>query len=1109
MKREGQGVPVPLLRGRRGGSSESGLRAVRLVAAVGLCLAATTAARAQSPAGSFVNFESGHVRPLAKSPDGTKLFAVNTPDNRLAIFDVTAEGLALAGEVPVGLEPVAVAARSGDEVWVVNHLSDSVSIVRIDPVDPALSRVVRTLHTCDEPRDILFAGPGGNRAFVTAARRGQRCPVAPNPTVEGIGRALVQVFDANALGAALGGTPIANLVLFADTPRALARNGDGSRVWAAAFHSGNQTTAINETLIPDGGEANGGLPDPPASAFPGGPEVGLIVKRNPISGNWEDETGRNFSSRVAFDLPDLDLFEVDANATPPVEVSSVASVGTVLFSMAIRPGTQRVFVGNLDSRNEVRFEGIVPDGEHGVRGHIAENHVSVVEAGSVEHVHLNSHIDFTVSPGPASEVEESEAFPTGMTFNASGSILYFAAFGSRRVVALDASALEAGVVAEERIPVGGGPTGVVVDEARDRLYVMNRFDQRVGIVTSLSDPTRRAQTATVGLRYDPSPAPVKKGRRHLYEASLTSGHGDAACASCHIFGDMDDLAWDLGDASDEAVPAPNPNPFRTGSGTPFHPLKGPMTTQSLRGLADAGPMHWRGDRTGGAIGGDPLDEELAFLAFNPAFVGLMGRAEEIPEQHMQEFTDFVLTMRYPPNPIRALDDVPTAAEASGATFFSNTPVDGGNTCAFCHGLPLATDGFSTTEGETQEFKVPHMRNLYQKVGMFGVPPGALIPATGDLGPQVRGFGFLHDGSLPSVFNFYQAPQFNFANNTLRRNVEAFGFAFDTGLAPMVGQQISIDATSFNQAGVIAAIEAMIDRDEAGDCDLIVKGGFSGEVRGAIYAGSDQFLTDRASEGAVGKAGLRNLAQTPGNEQTYTCVPPGAGVRMAVDRDGDGRLDRDEIDAGTDPSDPSSFAGQPQVVTIRATRLLLKDDSSAPVDLRKRKITFKSNTRSDAAANQVVPPLAGSAGDPVQNGARLLVYNANGSGEQIEIPLPAAGWLPLSGGWRFAGDSSDPVQSVVVKENSITLRGGGSAWSYTLDEPVQGRLALRLTLGSGVTWCIDAPAKLSGRPPSSARNDTVDKFLGAPRQPAPAICPVAPLGGSPSGAFLDGPEERFF
>src|SRR5438552_5729021 len=119
-------------------------------------------------ASSFVEFESGQVRPLALSPDG-HLFAVNTPDNRLEIFDVSGGGLGTHTSVPVGLEPVAVAARTNTEVWVVNHLSDSVSIVDVSSSPP---RVTRTLLTCDEPRDIIFAN---NRAFITTARRGQNC----------------------------------------------------------------------------------------------------------------------------------------------------------------------------------------------------------------------------------------------------------------------------------------------------------------------------------------------------------------------------------------------------------------------------------------------------------------------------------------------------------------------------------------------------------------------------------------------------------------------------------------------------------------------------------------------------------------------------------------------------------------------------------------------------------------------------------------------------------------------------------------------------------------------------------------------------------------------
>src|SRR5438876_9434131 len=174
------------------------------------------AARATS---SFVEFESGQVRPLALSPDGTHLFAVDTPDNRLEIFDVASDGTLVprtlatysTHTVPVGLEPVAVAARSNTEVWVVNHLSDSVSIVELSGATP---RVVRTLLVGDEPRDIVFAGPGGARAFITTAHRGQqrtgpslaRVPGAGDPelTTPRVGRADVWVFDANHLGTRLG-----------------------------------------------------------------------------------------------------------------------------------------------------------------------------------------------------------------------------------------------------------------------------------------------------------------------------------------------------------------------------------------------------------------------------------------------------------------------------------------------------------------------------------------------------------------------------------------------------------------------------------------------------------------------------------------------------------------------------------------------------------------------------------------------------------------------------------------------------------------------------------------------------------------------------------------
>ena len=402
-------------------------------------------------------------------------------------------------------------------------------------------------------------------------------------------------------------------------------------------------------------------------------------------------------------------------------------------------------------------------------------------------------------------------------------------------------------------------------------------------------------------------------------------NGDSACASCHIFGDFDSLAWDLGDPFGTVVN--NPNPFRVPkpSGSPvFHPMKGPMTTQSLRGMADpAGPMHWRGDRTGGVdAGGNALAEDQAFKKFNPAFVGLLGATSQLTTAEMQSYTDFILTVRYPPNPIHALDNSFTSTQSTGQNIFLNSQIDGSTLqCVFCHKVPVGTDGFSSFEGEPQEFKIAHLRNLYQKVGMFGVPPGAQAPATGFLGDQVRGFGFLHDGSVDTVFDFLHASVFNFGSNpdTKRRQVEAFLMAFDTGLAPIVGQQISATPTTFADPTVTARVNLMIARANAGDCDLVVKGIRAGEARGWLYQPSaGQFESDRASEPLLTEATLRGQAATAGQELTYTAVPPGSGARIGVDRDEDGFLDRTELDAGSDPANAASVPASGSSTTTVTT-----------------------------------------------------------------------------------------------------------------------------------------------------------------------------------------------
>jgi len=904
------------------------------------CLAQTASFSVIASEESYALFESGQVRPLALSPTKDKLYAVNTPDNKLEIFSVTESGLQHEKSIPVGMEPIAVALRNKNEAWVVNHLSDSVSIVDLETGN---ERVVRTLLVGDEPRDIVFAGTNSNRAFITTAHRGQNVPYDPQFTTAGIGRADVWVFDAANPGDTLEGEPINIITLFTDTPRALAVSSDGKKVYAAGFKTGTQTTTVWVGKVTE----MGGAPEPKTNVTgEEQPASGLIVKWN--GEHWVDEIGRIFDEHVKFSLPDKDVFAIDADANPPkLETGNgadFASVGSVLFNMIVNPVNNKVYVTNIESKNENRFEGHGYFAGHTVRGQFVENRISILDGNGVTHRHLNKHIDYSecCAPLPNEENARSLSTPLGMAITSDGKTLYVAAFGSSKIGVFDTAKLEDNSFVpstENQIVVsGGGPSGLILDEKNKRLYALTRFDNSVSVI----DYNNKSEIAHVAM-FNPEPESVIAGRPFLYDAAHTSSRGDSSCASCHIFGDMDQLAWDLGDPDISAVPMYGY--FRNTAELlgvnvkhEFAAMKGPMTTQSLRGMANHGPMHWRGDRTGvekvlqknKQPDKGQFDEEIAFKAFNVAFVGLIGRDQVLADNEMQAFTDFILQLMYPPNPIRNLDNVMTADQQAGFEFFTGDKADTFFGCSECHVLDrnanaeygVAKPGFFGTNGfynvtrlSTQPLKVPHLRNMYQKIGMFGFPdiPQELPDLNGlndYTGDQIRGFGFHHDGSRGTLFLqqsvkgfIFRPPGKNGPNDPgnpdgyptdrsiadpMRRQTEQFLLAFDSNLFPVVGQQVTLTAS--NSSTVASRIDLLISQAELDRCDLVAKQ--SGD-RGYLYTGNGIFQTNKSGEAPVTDVALRDLAKQANGEVTYTCVPPMSGMRIALDRDEDGILDRDE------------------------------------------------------------------------------------------------------------------------------------------------------------------------------------------------------------------------
>jgi DNA-binding beta-propeller fold protein YncE len=836
-------------------------------------------AAASFRSGGFTNFETEPVRPLILSADGRHLFALNTADDRLEIFDSQGESPHSIGETTVGLRPVAIALRD-NEAWVVNHLSDSVSVVDIR--DPTRPRVTHSLQVGDEPRGIVVAGPKQDLVFVATAKRGQSL-------IPGIGRAEIWRFDATRPTA-----PPTILTLFGSKPRALAASPDGRYIYAGVFLSGNGTTAVSgEDAVRLGRARQLDFFNIPYSAIP---KQGAIVRR--VNGRWQDNQDRDWTAAVPFDLPDYDVFVIDAAAEIPKVVQSISNVGTVLFNIAAHPDSGEIWVSNTEAFNFVVHE-------PRLQGKFADNRITRVVAPSgagypSRAINLNPHIDRDTTSGSAGGRDLSLAQPLEVVFQPNGNEAYVAAFGSKKIGVLD----RAGRVLD-RIAVGFGPAGLALDAERQRLYVLNHLDATISVV----DVHTRRQIATTSLRHNPTPAVIRQGRAFLYDAALTSRHGDLSCATCHVFGDLDGLAWDLGDPSGGTIDFPLAlrNNGLSEPRQSLHPLKGPMVTQSLRGLAGTAPYHWRGDRFG--IPRSPGGDVASFKDFNPAFMELMGREEEIPDLAMEAFAHFILTIRFPPNPNQRLDRSMDQEQQAGFDFFTGTFLSdtGQQNCVSCHALPTGTNRLVNFEGVQvgRDMKTAHLRNIYQKVGRFNVP-----------GPQVSGFGLLHDGTFDTIVNFLRLEVFFFPGrneeekDATRRLLDSYIMAFDTGMAPALGRQVTIEDEIGDADRRL--LDVLMKRAVAGDCDLVARGWEDKAQRGWLHRGY-VFLGDRTGAPALQLDAL--LSQFRGYREpiTFTCVPPGDGVRSALDRDLDGYLDGDEILAGSDPADPRS---RPQTGLLR-------------------------------------------------------------------------------------------------------------------------------------------------------------------------------------------------
>jgi YVTN family beta-propeller protein len=735
--------------------------------ALGWLIAAVAHMCSASDSG-FVNFESPLSHGLVNSVDGEHLLVVNTPARSLVVLSVTEPtSPRVVAEIPVGLEPVSVVSRSPEEAWVVNHLSDSVSVV-----DVSRGVVIETIPVGGQPGDIVFAADG-QLAFVSSMA--DRC---------------VCVIDT------ANREVIKQISIPADSPRTLLASGDGQTVWVASFLSGNGTTVIPHTIAPP-------PPAPTRSDLPSPPRQGIIVSTN--NPRWREELG--------FELKDEDVFEIDVKTTSIRR--SFAKVGTTLFNMAEHPTTHEIWVTNTDARNLIRFE---PE----LKGHVVDNRISRLDRASgaadevsITDLNLQSDERLLTTFEPATAIAQ----PTDVIFTPTGEKAFVASFGTDRIGVFDAAgnalasigltnaSSEAADPQKKR-----GPRALAMHRNGTTLYALNRLSNSVSVV----DTEAQRVVAEVMLQ-DPTPDVIRSGRGYLFDATL-SGNGTVSCASCHVDGDRDGLAWDLGD--------PGGTLFNNGTAQTVHPMKGPLLTQTLRGLAGETMFHWRADRPG-------------LESFNGTFEHLLG-GTQLDEDDLAVFVGYLESIRFGPNrPSGAAvaQSVGTSARDGERIFRTRLNIgrEGRNTfrCVDCHTRPngAGTTGFTGLFG--QPAKAAQLRGLRQR-----------IPVASD-GTRVSGFGFGADGSKASLHEFladsHRFPKLSEQDRTALQN---FLFAFPTETASIVGFSRTVHVANRNDTSLQADVAVMTEQARRGRCCVSLTGILRGERIDFVYDPNTELFRSR-------------------------------------------------------------------------------------------------------------------------------------------------------------------------------------------------------------------------------------------------------------------------
>ena len=600
-------------------------------------------------------FMSPHASPIAVN--GSYVFVVNTSADTLDVID--SHKRTIAKRINVGIDPISVAVRpDGEEIWVANHVSDSVSVIDTNPANPTWLQVIATVQDFnpetratrfDEPVGIAFASD--NKAYVALSSENQVAVI--NVTTRQVEK---------------------RLSITAQDPRSITVRGD--RLYVIPFESNNQT------------QLSGGT----------GPIDGVLITFDAQKHVMESDNSLLMGAVVDIikhpKVPDHDLFVFDTKTDELVEV--VDTLGTLLYGITV-DSEGRVFIAQTDARNYVnglagtKNHGLAELGNRAFFNRITSIRFEDDSAKTPRFIDLEPLPPLHPAPGKAL------ATPFAIQISPNDSTLVVTAAGSDKLFTVNAASGEV----LGRVDVDAVPRGIALESDAagnpSRAWVFNAVANTVSFV-DLSDLVRPEVVATIPL-HDPTPSAVKRGRIAFNDANASTT-GTFSCASCHPDGHIDQLTWVLD------------TPIVTGATQIM-----PRTTQPIRGLRDTEPYHWDGvlgDPYGGnnsaniyrivppnTVLGDSessvrhlIDRTLAttMRVVSSDVMNDEGKHGALTGAERDNLAKFLLSVLYPPAQRRAYTDILSGDAVKGFRLFH---IDGDlqgqpkpNVCGDCHRMPF-------------------------------------------------------------------------------------------------------------------------------------------------------------------------------------------------------------------------------------------------------------------------------------------------------------------------------------------------------------------------------------------------------------------------------------